>query len=62
MVTRAGQEETQTHFTRACKKHGDQHQWMQIGEQFFCVFCWGEFMEKHLGQLGQAKLCKASQT
>lgn len=63
MVSRGETKEQQAHFTRECKKgHGPQHQWMTVGEQQFCPICFGMFLEKHLGQLEGAQLCKASQT
>lgn len=60
MVTRGETKETPAHFTKPCKKHGQQHQWMTVGEQHFCAICFGQFLEKHLGQLGVSVLCDES--
>jgi len=62
MVTREETQEKPAHFVRECKKHGKQHTFMQVGDQYFCAICFGMFLEKHLGQLGVAKLCQESQT
>lgn len=60
MVLREDSEPKGSHYTRECKKHGAQHGWMQVGEQFFCGLCFSQFLEKHLGQLGVAKICSGT--
>lgn len=57
MVTPQSPGSVQSHYVRPCKKHGLQHGWLQLGEQFFCPFCLGEFLGKHLSQLGPAEIC-----
>ena len=60
MVTRDDTGRQEVHYVRPCKKHGDVHTWMQIGEIYHCLLCMSALFEKHLGQVGVAEICPDS--